>query len=543
MKKLRASYTIKSYLEELDQAGRKFKKTLKGHRGQLYSSMQTAQHFIVKCSESKMLNSQFIRAAQTLTASLEYRVFATLSDGYGMEFRRFNPKTFEADWNKFLQSLASELVAKFPEGESLRQFIAEQLEHIRAANPDGSSSTHVLYGTLLRASPTLPEATIADALKDPASLTVRFVGDALQTLWLNDIEVGRTAMQRLLASSNPELQSHVGRALAAINFTQRPYGPEEAAALEQIVASEHEWTVFSAIHALRSVAKTNAEDALRLARLTNIGANPRLADELLCLFSFGEELRYDRLSKDDVQLLLDKLMEVPELNGHWTETFLSNTSKSFPGMALDFFIARVERAVSTKSWKYRPTNHGPYVHVPLKFKEATNYGALLAKTVQWISSASYEEDQRVLFNYRARELFEAAFGAFDEEVVQFLDLWSETSDEAGFKIIANLMEEAPHTFVFTHKEFVLALMTRAQRAGADAFKYVGSALFSASIGGIRQGAAGEPFARDIESKQKCEEILATLSKFSPAYELYDGLLKHADGEIARSKREREEFED
>lgn len=480
---------------------------------------------------------------KTLTASLDYRVFATLSDGYGMEFRRFNPKTFEADWNKFLQSLASELIAKFPKGESLRRFIAEQLEHIRTAKPDGSSSPHVLYGTLLRASPPLPEATIADALNDPASLTARFVGDALQTLWLNNLDVGRSAMQRLLASSSPELQAHIGRALASINFTQRPYGAAEADALERLVSSENEWTVFSAIHALRSVARAKAEEALRLARLTNIGANPRLADELLCLFGFGEELRFDLLSKEDVQLLLDKLMEVPELDGHWTETFLSNTSKSFPEMALDFFIARVERAVSTKLWKYRPTNHGPYVHVPLKFKEAPNYGALLAKTVQWISSANYEKDLRVLFNYRARELFEAAFGAFDEEVVQFLERWSETADEAGFKIISNLLEEAPHTFVFTHKDFVLELMTRAQRVGSDALKYVGSAFFSSSVGGIRQGTAGEPFARDIESKQKCEEILATLSKFSPAYELYDGLLKHAEGEIERSVREREDFED
>jgi transcriptional regulator with XRE-family HTH domain len=480
---------------------------------------------------------------KTLTASLEYRVFATLSDGYGMEFRRFNPKTFEADWNKFLQSLGSELVAKFPEGESLRRFIAEQLEHIRAANPEGSPSPHVLYGTLLRASSTLPEATITDALKDPASLTARFVGDALQTLWLNDLAAGRTAMQRLLASSNSELQAHVGRALAAINFTQCPYGPEEAAALESVVASEHEWTVFSAIHALRSVARVNAEEALRLAKLTNIGANPRLADELLCLFGFGEELRFDLLSKEDVQLLLDKLMEVPELNGHWTETFLSNTSKSFPEKVLDFFIARVERAVSTKSWKYRPTNHGPYVHVPLKFKEVPNYGTLLARTVQWISGASYDQDQRVLFNYRARELFEAAFGAFDEEVVQFLERWSERADETGFKIIANLLAEAPHTFVFTQKDFVLALMTLAQRAGADALEHVSSALFSASVGGVRQGTHGEPFARDIDTKKNCEEILATLSKFSPAYELYDGLLKHAQSEIARSLREREDFED
>ncbi len=482
------------------------------------------------------------RLKKVLTASLDYRVFATLSDGYGMDFRRYNPKTYQADWNRFLQSLASELVAKCPEGESLRQFIAEQLEHIRAANLDASSSPHVLYGTLLRASPTLSEATIADALDDPTSPTARFVGDALQTLWLKDIGAGRSAMQLLLASSSSELHGHVGRALA-IDFTQHPYGAEEAIALERLVSSDNEWTVFFAIHALRSVSRANAEEALQIVRRTNIGATPRLADELLCLFGFGEEFRFDLLSMEDIEMLLGKLMDVPKLDGHWTELFLSNTSKSFPDLTLDFFIARVERAVSTNSWDYRPTNHGPYVHVPLKFKEASNYGALLAKTVQWVSNARHEKEQRTLFNYRARELFEAAFGQFDEEVVRFLARWSETADEAGFKIIANLLKEAPHTFVFTHKDFVLALMTRAQRVGAAALKYAGSALYSASVSGVRQGSPGEPFERDVESKQKCEEILATLSKFSPAYELYDGLLKHAQREIDSSLREREDFED
>ena len=158
------------------------------------------------------------RLKKVLTASLDYRVFATLSDGYGLEFRRFNLKTHEADWEKYLSSLASELIARFPEGEQLREFIAEQLDHIRAANPGGSTSPHVLYGTLLKASPTLPQITISDALKNPASRTAQFVGDALRTLWLKDLEVGRAAMRQLLASTSSDLQTHVGRALAAINF-------------------------------------------------------------------------------------------------------------------------------------------------------------------------------------------------------------------------------------------------------------------------------------------------------------------------------------
>lgn len=60
---------------------------------------------------------------------------------------------------------------------------------------------------------------------------------------------------------------------------------------------------------------------------------------------------------------------------------------------------------------------------------------------------------------------------------------------------------------------------------------------------MREGIAGEPFPRDLETKEKSESILARLSKFSPAYELYDGLLQHSDAEIKRALKRREEFEE
>ena len=51
------------------------------------------------------------------------------------------------------------------------------------------------------------------------------------------------------------------------------------------------------------------------------GLSHRLADELLCLFTFGAELPFSRLAETDVGVIFDKLMAAPELEGHWIETF------------------------------------------------------------------------------------------------------------------------------------------------------------------------------------------------------------------------------
>ena len=483
------------------------------------------------------------RVRDALSTSLDYRALASLIDGYGSEFRRFDAKNYEALLEKHHAKLANDLVAAYPVGEDLRRYIAAQLDHIRKASTEASASPYVLYRTLLRTSTSLVRATINDALANPLSRTARFAADALLTTWLNDVDEARKAAEAFLCSGNDELVAHIGRAIAALDFQRPDYGRTEFEFVKALVASDKVSIVSAGIAAIRSVSRAHPDEAMELARLVNIGGSHRLADELLCLFTFGADLPFSRLAETDLDLIFDKLMAVPELEGHWIETFLANTSKAFPEKTLKFFMNRVEKAATDTTWKYRPVNHGPYIHVPLQFKDGPSYGSLLASVVGWMAKCSYEQEQKVLFRYRSRELFEAAFGDFDDEVIQFIVRWSETADEAAFELIANVIQEAPHTFVFTQVPLVVNLLARAQQVGAETYKAIISALYSCAIGGMRSGTAGEPFRRDIEAKKECEKILADLSKFSPAFDLYDGLLKNAESEIKLALRDREEFED
>jgi len=151
--------------------------------------------------------------------------------------------------------------------------------------------------------------------------------------------------------------------------------------------------------------------------------------------------------------------------------------------------------------------------------------------------------KRVLFKYRSRELFETIFGSFDEEVTRFLDEWAKVANEADFQLIANILGEASETLVFDQQRFVVDLLERAKMVGPETLKYVSSSLFGAAIGGMRQGVAGEPFPQDVKMKADAEAALKTLSRFSPAYELYETIAKHADHDIERQLRAKEDFED
>jgi hypothetical protein len=56
--------TIQTFLDELEQSGRKLKKSSKGHRAVLRATLQTAQRIIVKFSKNETLRKQFVRALE-----------------------------------------------------------------------------------------------------------------------------------------------------------------------------------------------------------------------------------------------------------------------------------------------------------------------------------------------------------------------------------------------------------------------------------------------------------------------------------------------
>jgi hypothetical protein len=55
---------VKSLINDLDLAGRKYRQRLQGHHEQVYASMQTAQRAIAECLKSKSVYSEFSRAVQ-----------------------------------------------------------------------------------------------------------------------------------------------------------------------------------------------------------------------------------------------------------------------------------------------------------------------------------------------------------------------------------------------------------------------------------------------------------------------------------------------
>lgn len=61
----------------------------------------------------------------------------------------------------------------------------------------------------------------------------------------------------------------------------------------------------------------------------------------------------------------------------------------------------------------------------------------------------------------------------------------------------------------------------------------------ATSSGVRSTIPGEPFPEDVRMEKHASEVLSTLSRWDPAYELYEGLLRSARSGIEWQRREKE----
>jgi transcriptional regulator with XRE-family HTH domain len=459
--------------------------------------------------------------------TLIYRTLKVLIDGHGVELRRIEPKDHEKRWAAHVDELAEDLIYAYPDGDALRVFVGEQLAHLSKGYKSGTS-TFVLNRALIRASAGYANALIESALSGVDTETLHFVPLGLEDLWRRNVPDGRAAAARLVVTGREDLRAAVAQAYDTF-FCCGDYNDEDIKLFESLISAESTWVARCAINSLRRLSDNNPDLQLKLARVANIGSSNELADELLALFTWNDQ--FNRLSTEDVSIILEKLMAVRELYGHWIQEFLATASKLYPERTVAFFMQRVELAAENEDWDYRPCNHGPYGHVSLRFRECAEYPDLLKKVAEWMKSGGR---QNFLFSYRSLELFETMFGPFDAEVMKILNEWAVAANAEDLELVGNIVAKTNHGFVFDHQAFVEKFLNKAAQVGPDALKAAFRSLYGAAISGLRSGTPGEPTPRDVETKRKCEAILQMLPRFSSAFEFYENLRKDAENGIAES---------
>ncbi len=480
------------------------------------------------------------RIIAALPTTIEFRATLALLDGHGILLRKMGDDYASEikELEKTNNALVTELRRRCKTPQKLHDFIETILASIAAHDTDRQASPYQFMHALLAGSPDLAELIVTRALDNKDDQTRNHAHLALAVLLNKKRARALSLIKDILKSRDPDLQVAVGSAYCVAEF-KTPPRKIDIENIRTLLTAEEPRLVWSGLSALRNL-RAYPRLLIDLLCISNFGSSARLADNALMLLQLDRQELYAHLTHVDVAAILAKLKPLDELDGHWIEDFLAFASCEHGQRCAEFFIERVEHAARTENWNHRPCNHGPYGHVPLRFREAPEVGSILIRISTWMSS---KPDAHFLFGKRAAELFSTMFAQFDVAVISHLSQWSQTADAAGLITIARVLREGSNNLIFRERDFVLRLINRSKQFGSDTYKFVCSELYAAAISGMRSGTPGVPFQQDILLRDNARAVLSSLPRFAPGYDLFQDLERHAEESIKRSLKEGEAFDD
>jgi hypothetical protein len=471
-----------------------------------------------------------------LPSDLEFRTRAGLTDGWGHTFIDLKDvDQWDKETKKWMRSITDDLRAAFPDPEALLAHMERALLDVRAVRADGSSA-FVLINEVLADNLPLAKALLADAQTRRQSPMRDFVSNALG-VWLRaDRQGARVLIRKFLTSGDTDLSA---AATASLSYFRDPEA-EDIALLSIGLASADARVASCAVNTLSSWRELSERTLLDLTRLVQF-TDVAMAEQVARLWTgFHRETILDASTREDAEHFLERARRLPELNGHWLETLLSEFSVRHPFLLVEWFFDRVEHAAEMQSFEMRPINYGPYVHVPLRFSESGQGIALQRRVWEWLRVHS--DKKNFYFEHHAANLHDAFFLGSADDVVQFFEPLIEGASASELTTISGLLKEARQTFIFTHRAFVIRFLERCRAVDRDTYQLASERLWSSAVSGMRGGVVGEPTPQDLRMRDGAMEAQKVLTRSSAAWELYDNVRRDAERNIERSRREGLEFD-
>jgi len=236
--------------------------------------------------------------------------------------------------------------------------------------------------------------------------------------------------------------------------------------------------------------------------------------------------------------LLEKLVALEELNDYWVRAFLVTSTKEDPAAVVALIKARLMEATCRGDWSYEPLTK-EHNGKGLGLMDVEAGPRLLRELLDWALNESAESPSV----WRIGEAVSGLCGSYDVPMLNLLLAWMSSGSQAHATLVARVLRESHPALIYEHPKFVKDILNEAELIGKSALDHIRSSISTAAHSGVRSGTPGEPFPEDVRLEQHCMQMLASLSRVEPAFDLYDGLLKDARYAIARQRRVKEARDD
>lgn len=485
------------------------------------------------------------KAARTVLAAVpdtpELRLQAALVDGAQ---RIFDHDTDYEAWsldNPWLTGVATELRQVHGHPRKMLDAIMSTMGILRAAGINQSGADQ-LIPMLASGEPETAE-TLFELSRIKGGKWRPFAYHGLREIL--DFSPGR-GRQHVAAAlddqdSDPDLAQ---RAMAALGGMSRQIELEDLALLRRGIRSSHEVVVVSALNALLWTRSLSDDAVFTLLMETNLEAGGHVFGALAHHLEGRERKLKERLRERDVARILGALEERPQLPcDHWSQRLLIDLAHRYPLHLARFVLDRADRAIADEAGEKPDPIHFPDHHFhggKLGFHDAASAIDTLAMAWEWMLGHRLDD---VHTQYRVAAVVATMFDVDARVVVEFLDSRLDAATPAELGIVTRLLRHTHHFFAFEQQAIVERLLERVAVADPAELDHVREGLAATALSGMRSGIRGEPMPRDLQTRDRAKSVLAKLSRFSPAWPLYDTILRNAEHDIASALREGEMLDD
>lgn len=474
------------------------------------------------------------RLLKLLPSDLDFRLRAAMVDRARFAFlAQADCDAEEEDAQKSLPALAAEVRAAWPDSEQLLDQLEGALGDLSEAGI-GDGSAYMLVNPLLQDNVPLAQALLSRAARDHHSALRAFVWPAMSQVLDQEPADARRQLVRFLDRD----ADMAARGVAALGSVKRPLAAEDLNLLRRAASSAELAVSRSALAALRWMNDLPEQQAKAIALLAPFEQQADLLDDVASLLLDRRRNLFAVLDTNDVERLLSRMHEVKSFRGHWVESLLCELAEHFAEPFADFLFQRTDSALRDDEGNTELL--GYYFHEgKLGFHKSANATHVLDRAWSWLRQHDTDDGYRV---YRAAELVAGMFDIDADIVVEFLDAKLDAATAVELKWIAKLIRHTHHLFPFKQRRFVERYLDRCATVDSEALEWGIESLSAAAMSGVKTGTRGEPMPRDIKARDDAREVLHSMPRLSPAYPLYEAILKDAEIDIAQAISEGQALE-
>ena len=467
---------------------------------------------------------------ELLNRDLPTRLVRALVDGWGTDTWELSEalerEAHVADRARLTQELRDAFTAVSELSELLEMWMAE----IAFVAGSGYGAPFLLVNHLLENVSGFAIDVIERSNDSQESRLADYVGKALSVVIAADNTSLVDEFLRRSRDSVPVLRQ-ISEAYARFE-SNRAYRPSEIELLKRIFQSKDEMVGRHAASLVQQVAKRSPALAVELVCEVDLEAHPRAIHDMFMWLSSEKTIPPNELRSRRRQLL-NKLRPLPKLEDHWVLKFLSSSIKEDGQAVVELVQERLKEASRRKDWAYTPLrkrHRGDGVGL----LSAPNGPRLLRDILEWglIEAVDHASIRRL------GEAVAGLCGKFEKTLFEVLLSFMSTPTSERATLVAAVLRQAQNDFIYESPTFIRELLNTAELVGQAALDDLHAAIVVATRSGMRGGGVGQPFPEDVKLERHATQMLATLSRADPSYDLYDDLLKDARDSISRQEKSR-----